>query len=49
MLDPFYQIADLDGACEQQGMFPIGELEIYTIPRLSREALVRVFISQTSL
>lgn len=45
VLDSFYQPAELAGACEQQGMFPLREQEIYTIPRLSKKALVKVFIS----
>ena len=44
-MNPFYQTAELLGGCEHKGRFAFRELEIYTIPRLSREALVKVFIS----
>lgn len=49
VLDPFYQVAELVGDGEQQGMFLLRELEIYSIARLSGKALVTVFISQTNL
>ena len=42
-MDPFYQIAELIGDGE------LRELEIYNIPRLSKKALVTVFISEAKL
>lgn len=41
VLDPFYRTAELVGGCAQEGMFPLRELEIYTIPRVSRKRWLR--------